>query len=657
LICIQLLLMRAEPVIAQSSQNQNPLHAPDTLRLELQPSPQPTQDLFRQSPNTEEQARLRQQRQLNNTARQFEFMGQNDRALGLYKRILDMYPDNRQAFDGLLRNLVALGRYTEIEVLISERLRDPASRSERPGLLADLGSALYKSEQFARADSVWSQALAVSPVREINFQEVANVQLQLHLLDRSIETYLLGREVLENPSAFSINLANLYTGQMNWVAASVEYLRVLRDGNRRVHYVRRGLANFPDTPAANAAVTKTIESELNETRNREPWDGHRITLHELLIDQRTKNGDFAGALETVADLDELEHGDGNRLLRFASETLDEGFEEIASDALDIAAERLRDPEGIDVVDLMRAQVAESRSEFAKADSLFTVIVNEPASSRVERSALMSRGLIRLQNLDQPAGAVQDFRIVRELGWPDHDRRLDYYEALALVRIDSLDAALIPLQRQVPASQPDHTRSLGFETEDGLISDADLIHLAARITMWQGDRSRSSALLDSVLNPPVGAPAENETLMLLHLITTTEDSLALNLFAEADYARFRGDDEQALSLLDSLGFYENTPEQLAVEAGFSAALLRLEQIRTSEPIAEFANRHPGHPRVEEAWYLLGNWWETQNNPDEALIAYEMVLLNFPDGLLQAMARLRLEELTLQLFLPVPQDEES
>ncbi len=640
----------------QPSQNQNPFNSQDTLRLDTRPTPSPAQGWLQPSPNSDEQARVRQLRNLHNTARQFEFMGQNDRALDMYYRILDLYPTDKQAFDGIRRNLQALGRHTEVEVMIRERLRDPESWDERANLLAELGGALYESNRLAAADSAWAQAFAVEPVSEVNFREVANVQISVRLLDRAIQTYKDARETLNNPSAFSINLANLYTSQMNWSSAAGEYLRVLRDNSRRVHYVRRGLANFPNQPAANDAVTKAIEAELNETRRHEPWNGHRIQLNELLIDQRTKNGDYAGALEAVANLDALEHADGDRLLGFASETLEEGFESVASDALDLAAERMNDPEGVDVINLMRGQVAGSHQDYMIADSLFTVVVDDPASVRVERSALMSRGLIRLQQLDQPHESVQDFRTVRELGWPDRDRRLDYYEALGLVRIDSLDAALIPLLRNIPIEQ-DPVRSYGFETQKGVIGNADLVHLAARIMLWLGNRETSSALLDSVLTPPVGAPAENETLLLLHLITTTQDTSALSRYAEADRARFTGQDSLALSLMDSLASDENIPEQLSVEAAYSAAFLKLELQQSSLPIAEFANIYGLHPRVEEAWYRLGQWWEASGNSEEAAIAYEMVLLNHPDGLMQALARLRLEELTFQQFLPVPVEEDS
>ncbi|GBE29321.1 hypothetical protein BMS3Bbin04_00333 [bacterium BMS3Bbin04] len=346
----------------------------------------------------------------------------------------------------------------------------------------------------------------------------------------------------------------------------------------------------------------------------------------------------------------MEHGNGDRLLRFASQTLDEGYQQVAAQALDIAAERLRDPEGADVVDLMRAKIAQSLGEFQRSDSLLSVVADDPASARVERSALMSRGLIRLQQLDRPLEAAQDFRVVRKMGWPENDRRLDYYEAIALIRTDSLDAAIIPLQREIPQENLDDASSFGFITESGVVGDTDLNHLAARIMLWTGKREQASALLDSLLNPPVGASAENETLLLLQLITTSQDSIALDLFAEADYARFRGDIPVALTLLDSLALNENTPEQLAVEADYSAAMLHLTQSDSAGAIVEFANRHPEHPRVEEAWYQLGLWWEAKGNYSDAEIAYEMVLMDFPDGLLQSLARLRLEELTVQLFLP-------
>ncbi|MCB2210691.1 tetratricopeptide repeat protein [bacterium] len=628
---------------------------PETLRIDRTLQPEPIRPNFNPFQNveqsTEEAAQRRQLSQLNNAARQFEFMGQHERALDMYQRMYDIDPDSRQAYDGLKRTLGALGQWDTLELLIRERMVNPSGWSDRASLLAELGGALYKSGQMARADSAWDAALSESPVSERNYQEVAGVQLRLRLMEEAIDTYKLGREDLNRPTLYAINLASLYTGIMNWKDATSEFLLVLRENDRRVHYVRRGLANYPDTPAANEAVIEGIEDELDATRRSEPWPGHRAQLHELLVDQRTKNGQYEEALEAVAELDNLVSAHGDRLLRFAADAINEGYEDVAEQALDIAAERLRDPEGADVVNLMRAQVAQVEENFQRADSLFTVVLDQPASARVERSALMSRGLVRLQFLDQAKDAAKDFRGVRTLGWPDYDRRLDYYEAIALVRIDSLDAALIPLERPLQRERPESDTHVGFETEQGVITDADLTHLAARIMLWQGDKEAASTLLDSVLSPPVGASAENETLLLLQLLTTTQDTTALDLYAEADHAGFKGDTARALTLLDSLAQNAETPEMLRVEAGYNAALLRLDGGDT-QAVVDFANANPGHPKVEEAWYLLGQWWEAQGNANEASIAYEMVLLDFPDGLLQALARLRLEELTLQEFLPEP-----
>ncbi|MBS1261742.1 MAG: Lipopolysaccharide assembly protein B [Calditrichaeota bacterium] len=608
-----------------------------------------------QHPDSEDAEKLRERMRLRSTARQYEFLGQHERALDVYYKLLEEDASDRQSFDGALRCLRKLGRYEEAAQFVHARLDSPHRSPDRANLLAELGAILYEAGDVERADSVWNRALSQRPPSRRSYQQVASVQVRVRDLERAADTYQRGREDLGEPELFSINLSGLYASMMDWEAAAGEYLNALRENENRLNFVRRGLANFPDRPGANDAVVGAIERELD--RDDEPWDGYANALRELLIDQKTKNGDYAGALAAVEELDARTQPHGHRLLEFAAEAFGEGFDHVARDALATAAKRMDDPEGRDVVELMRSEIAEGNGEIERANELLSGVIDEPASARVERAARMRRGLIRLEHLDNPAGAVADFRTVREIGWPAQDRRLDYVEALALVRMDSLDAALAPLRRPVEREFPGRVRSRDLELEEGKVSDADLDLLAARILLWKQDRDGATAQLDTLLAPPEGADAENEALTILHLLTTVNDTAALARFAAADRAMFQDDSARALALFDALASSAEN-RTLAVEAGFHRAMVCLETRADSTAVPQFADEFSGEPRVEEAWYRLGRWWQRRGNPDDAGVAYEMILVDFPDGLLAALARLRLEELSAQQAASsVPEDEES
>ncbi len=599
----------------------------------------------RRVPTAEEQKR-REQRARARAARRFELQGAFEQALAIYRSLLDQQPESGEFFDGVRRNLMALSRYDEAQALLEDRLdwaRTMGDRHEISAVYAQMGEVQYLAGRRDRAEIDWREALASNPGDPSAYLTLAQTYLRLRLTDRAVATLRRAREDLGDESLFAINLAMLLQATMDWEGAAREYLVSLRGSPSRKSYVLRSLANFPNTRAANEAVRRAVEEERRWTAGKEPWPDYRLALLEILASQRMKNGDFSGALDLVARLDEAGDEPGARLIEFASDAHAEGADSVARRALRMAGRRITDAGGRAGVDIALGGLAEAQGNWREADSLYSLYCVPSAPSRVRYVARKRRGLLRLNYLGDPAGAAEDFAALLAGRTGGETAELHYLHGLALARQGRLDEAeeelALPGGEPRAGGPPPPVKRIG--RVDGLAADA--LVLRARIALWKGDTARAAAFLDSLLARPGGYEAENEALLLQHLVASGADSLALRAFAAADSAEFSGDSARALS-----GYHLLAGEEvgaLAAEAAWREARLLAARggREAARALASFAQRFPASPRAEEAWITLGSLMEARGDTVEAITAYESLLLDHPEGLLAQEARWLLDHL--------------
>ncbi len=625
---------------------------------ELAPTPPPPPSMRRQSqapadPLREEQREQARQRQLYNIARQHENRGNHEQALRLYRQLREANPGRQSYFEGIRRNLIDLGRYDEATDLIEQEIERTRGRRSAPDLYADLGEAHYLAGRREMAEEAWDRAIHTAGRAIQGYQALSNVFIRLRLVDRAVEILREGREEMGQETLFAVNLASLLRSRMDWEGAAREYILGMRGSTGMASYARRGLAGFPDTEEANQAARRAVEEEL-ELDLESPWPGYRMSLREILVEQSIKNGDFQAALEQMRLLDSEAERPGERLVRFAAQAMHEGEEEVARQALDTAAERLADPTGRAVVDLARASLATSSGRYERARELYDAVLERGVGREIMAVALINRGVLALEKLGQPESAVEDFQRVLGLNWEDQGGTLRYHQARALIRMGEMDraAALLDSLGEDLGSQEARRRpggaSAGNEGFGGIeeVTPGQVSMLGARLALWRNDQEGASEQLERLLVRPSGDGMENDALLLSKLVSQAEDSAGLARYARANRALFLGDTLRALQLCDSLA--ETAEGELSREAGFTAITLRMAADDTSvvDEVADFAARWEKHPRVEEAWFELGKWWHRRGIPVEAAVAYEMILFDFPDGLLQHLARLELDRLAAE-----------
>lgn len=581
---------------------------------------------------------------MSTAARQLETRGNNESALKLYRDLYELDPNRHDYFEGMIRNLVALTRFDEAVSLLEEQIQNPTGLRNEANLYAQLGSVYHQAGQDDQAKLTWQKAIQTTPGSTIGYQTVASSMIRLRLLDRAEEVLRRGRSELGDSTLFSVNLATLLQARMEWEGAAREYLTSLQTSQNRVSYIERAIAGFPDTPESREAVEAVLRDEIERVEDvGDPWEGYGNELLQLLAGHYTSNADYDKALDVIVPIDEASPNPGYRLLDFAGEASREGFPTVARHALELAAERFEDPEGTAVANLTLARIAHGEGDGPLADSLLTTLLEKPVSPRVERAARYQRGIARLDLLNDPAGAAKDFQSLLVVPDPSTNERLRYLLAFSLASMDSLEMALGQLgevgEQIASKTQPP---PLPGREDAWVLEEADAAFLEARIALWLGRPATAAERIEEIFAPPTGSNSENEALDLLHIVSTTQDSLALIDFGKADRAAFQGADAIAIAIYDTLANAGDT--YINKESAWRAARIRFESTRDSSLI-HYAGLYPDAPHAEDALFQTALAWRDAGRTNEAQSTFEELLIRYPDGILAAEARLLLDEITL------------
>ncbi|MBZ0263948.1 tetratricopeptide repeat protein [bacterium] len=609
-----------------------------------------------------------QQRRLANN---YESRGRFETALKIYEDIYSRAPEDRQNYEGLRRNLVALNRYDEAITLIEERITAGIPGEQNYRLYCDLGATYYKADKKTQAEIAWNQAIEVAPGSSAPYQELAHTFISLRLVERSVDILRLARRELNNPYLFASQLATLLQSRMDWQGAAEEYLLSMRENSHLMRLTLRSLANFPDTEAANKAVFTALEREFKAIEKSEPWKGYRAQLQELMASQYMKNGEFAEALPWIEKVDATDPNPGERLIDFAAQAHNEGADSVAHQALQIAGGRLLDPSSKAGVDHALAGMAVAQGDYEKADSIYSIYCTGNMPLAIEREARLRRGMLRLYYLDNAEDAVVDFHELLKKSNLPNAAPVRYAYASALVRLDSLSNAQYQLDQIKPELSQQNRFGLNQNLRQRHLSRdenwVNALFLHAQIEWWQGRSTNAKTYLDSLLGQPDGSDRENEALSLSQIFRVAEkDSVKLAALGRADKAEFEGEYDSAIELYTSLS--EDVPQDsgkalsaseypVAAEAHWRLGqlYLQLEPLNAIQVFEKFTDRYPEHPRTEEIWLTLGQLAEWNNQSEQAAEYYENLLLLFPDGLLAAEARLsldRLRGLELPPLMPDP-----
>jgi tetratricopeptide (TPR) repeat protein len=574
-------------------------------------------------------------------AQDFERMGQYERAAEIYASLFDADPRNGGYYFGLKRALVQLRRYDELVAAINRRLELVDDVNAR----VDLADVDFKRGQTARAHEKWQELLRRYP-HAGTYSLVANALTENRAYDEALQIYLQGRQKLNTPSLFMIELANLYALRLNYSAATAEYLRYLEANPRQFPFVQSKVNEMARDDDKNLeTVTKALETAL-------PQSSQPQSLHRLLAGLFMQGKQYERALLSYQTLERLSSAAdktnvGSEIFNYAEQARNAGAAAFAEQAFLIIVREMPSSPYWLPAQFGLGQSLQAQGKYAEAQTAFAIVVEKAASGRSPWAlrGLLAQGEILADHLHDVKGAIAIFmQIYERFAQFGGNERLE-----ALFRLGDCHLALGDVRQAT--GWYEKARQLGRNSK--LVIDK-ANYREARLSFFQGDFRAAKNLLESIVQAqPNENERETESMvndaleMLLLLDANVADSAgALLSYAHAEYAEARHQEAAAIDTLESL--LKNFPQaMIAPQALFNLGDLYAGQQKFElalERLRKILSQYPESIVGDRALFRLAEIHETGlRDLRKAQALYEQLLKDYPQSLYLEEARRRAREL--------------
>lgn len=584
-----------------------------------------------------------QQMQRFQLADQFMRAGQYDRAIPVLEDLYARSPDNPTYYSKLKEAYESVKKYEDAIALVDERLEE----YNTPMLMSEKARLQYLDGQEQAAYDTWDNAVSLAPERSSTYRIVYQAYADIRRFDRAINVLKRGREALDAPGAFQIQIAYMYSLVGDHADAMREYVEILEEDPDRIQFVRSRLRPFVEQDEGLPASIEVVnEAVRNTPLNR--------SFRELLAWLHMENDDYRAAFDVYRAIDRLEQENGKTLFPFAQQAADAGAIAVATDAYEEILERYPDaavaPSARRGLGTMYRQQAEQAGEqafdgsgervaapnYESARSAYKTFLENYPGHPEYASVLLQLGRLEQDVFRNDDAAESAFRevIQREPGTDTAQEARYDLGRLALQR-DQLSDARITFARIVD------------EVRTGDLANRARYELA-RLDFYQGAFDAAEAQLDAT-DENTSADVANDAIELGVLIRSNRgpDStdVPLRLYAEAQLLDRQRNLVAATARLDTL-LSRYGQHMLADDARYRRAHFLERRGQTADAAAAFAELpliHPRSPHADEALYAAGQAQEQLGEVQEAVKTYNRLLEKYPGSLLAADARSRLRQL--------------
>ncbi|MCL2414440.1 MAG: tetratricopeptide repeat protein [Bacteroidales bacterium] len=564
--------------------------------------------------------------------------GQTEQAIQLFSEIYSRAPTQhiyRHYLDALLQR----GNMREAERLVRRHMRN---FPQNPTTAVDLGHVFFVSGDQSRANREFQAIIDRLPNNQNQITEIAIAFFNRGQTEFAIQTFTKGRQILNNPHAFSRDLATLYE-QANRIADMTnEFLIMLENNPNTLSFVLQRiqmvLANDRDNRAA-AEIRRTTLNYIQ--RNPQSHIAQDFWISFLLSIE-----DFETALTFARAYDRRFNDHGRRVFEVARIAQSSGSL-VAEQAYQFliakgGASPLYFEARMGLLSFLYQQittavVVDTRALLALEQQYIELLSNRPLTAQI---VPLIRDWARITAFYKNDFERADSLLNVAKRIPNLPRRI-----LADLRLDLADIYLFigePWEATLLYSQVQNE----FR-HDEIGSEATFRN--ARLFYFIGEFEWSLAQLD-VLRAATSKLIANDAMQMSLLIRENADFdggfESLRLFASADLLIYQRKYDEALLIFDSI-----RRKQFSHPL-FDDILMRRAQIAlrrgNPEDALEYLERlytfHAGELLADEALFLAARINEEQlNRPITAMALYEKLIADHPSSLLVPEARRRFRQL--------------
>ncbi|MFO8128439.1 MAG: tetratricopeptide repeat protein [Bacteroidales bacterium] len=563
-----------------------------------------------------------------------------------YEKAAEIYGDlykketSHYYYTYLLYCLLQLNDFDEAEKIAKKQSR---KHRDRLKYLVDLGYVYQRAGDPEKAEKEFNAAIENIPANVYLIKDLANAFYLRGQNKKAIETYLKGRNILDNENAFHFELANLYRLTGSYDLMMKELLDQVEEDPGSLDRVQNRLQSrlHEDTEGE---LTGKLWKALLKRNQKDPGN---VAYAEMLLWMSVQQQDFEFALTQAISLDKRYNEDGGRIFDLARLCINNKDYEAAVKSFQYILDK-----GEHNIYYLPATIGLLKSKYLRITSGYEYEEKE---------------LARLENeyhkaLDLYGRFPETIELMRDLA------HLDAFY------LDKFDEAIEILNEavEIPNAPPKQVAECKLELADiflfiGEVWEATLLYSQvekafkheptgheaklknARLAYYIGEFEWAIAQLD-VLKSATSKLIANDAMDIALLIADNKDAdsnmAGLKYFARAELLMYQNKNERALQTLDSI-YSVNLFHPLFDEILFKKSEIMMkagEYMKADSLLNHLVTNFTYDILADDALFMRADLHENiLHNPEKARELYQQILLNYPGSLYAVEARKRFRQL--------------
>jgi tetratricopeptide (TPR) repeat protein len=573
-------------------------------------------------------------------AQSYERAGDLVNAAKIYEELHQLEPKNNLYFESLNRVFVSLKNYAASIILIETEI------SQRPmdiNLYGLLGSTYYLQGNEEKAYQVWDKPFTFLEPNPVLYRVIANYAVERRAFEKAIDIYSKGKEIAEDKTIFSYDLALLYSITMQFDKAAEEYCFILILDPVQLETVETKLIASTNNPNAIMPAINVLERYVSEDN---------LSVMYLLARLYIENKDFEKAYELYLELDKNQSKQGMELYGYADFLYRENEYELSGLVYKKIIELYPNTQLISSAKLGYAKSIEAilMEEYSKelpvwkpyfeikpfeygdveiVIDAFTEVAELYKHTEAAYEALLRIGILKfyLQNKQEEAKEYFN-KIISESSLSRSS--VDAYTELGKIAL--INGNLVEAERNF--------MQIAVLAKVNINQINDAKYSLARIKFYLGEFDQAKEILADVTKDLKDNNANDALEFSLILNAAKFDSSCLMIFAEGE---FWADQKKFGEAAEKYVLIANNQQAFILHsvAAIRMAEMKLAQDNYTQAIQLFNNVvEEGEKNIyaDKALYLLGKIYQYgMGDNTKAVEIYEMLLANFPASIYLDEAR--------------------
>lgn len=237
---------------------------------------------------------------------QYYRTGEYEKASIIFRQVYERAPGSDYYFERYIDCLLLLENYKDAEKELKQRLK---AAPQKVQLYVKLGEVYERQFDQKKADKQYEKAIDNLPRSQGEIMQLARAFMQLTKYDLALQAYESGAALLNDPTIFAYDLAELYRRKGDRTPMVRNYLTSLVAMPGRLNTLQTIFERY-----FTEEDYRELKMQLYTAINQQP---NELIYVELLAWVFVQNKDYKNALRQLKALDKREDGNGGRIFNLA----------------------------------------------------------------------------------------------------------------------------------------------------------------------------------------------------------------------------------------------------------------------------------------------------------------------------------------------------